>query len=656
MRRSRVAPAPFVAGLLIGLIAAVWLVYSLDSETPVATPPQPCAPTTEAAPQLVAPLPATEARKSVAADPCPRERYVETPGYPDERVRVKRLGSIPPDELYAQNRVILRKVACATDGQGLQISGEVLTDFFCDRSLSMPQGQLLGLQVNVELYHYDTVIQHDPRTGQPHEPRIDPQRTGTLIEGQSTTVKVSKLRGDFAVAGFKLPWLDRPLAPGVYRLIASVRFKTQTSSLREAIRWCSDLYGARPEVDDNTLKVTFQPVMANADLHNEVYHFLIETLGVLVDEAHIHVGRVLEGGTVGFIPPEFATSKCPANIVIRDYHSVMVEQVWNYEDQLDNTDTFLATELDKKEKALDQLPQTEDRDRWRNRWRTEAVEEATRIRRDNGALIEKYGGRLDEAERKMHEHNRAARTSVLKQIADFQDRLALQYWIMCDGVIQYTGWNSIYRAGYDTCIAVENGELPQPVMPALQPDKWPKRREQWKYVPEDLTDVAFEYLRREEETDVWHPAHFTSNHGGSLRLDVAKWSKLRNDWLAEFKAAADQGMASLDTTGEYAVQVWPGLYRQLSVMNEETMLLAWSWEFYIRTHMQQEATAGVIASWTDAPKSLKDELAKRATVPPGTVKTRFDVAANELRSAVLRDFMGRWSKAIRAGVKPPGRE
>jgi hypothetical protein len=666
MRRSRIAPATFAAALLICFISAVWFFFSLKSASPVANAP--VLPTEAAAPaDPIEPTPLPAAAVSARDEPLIwTESSVETPGYPDERVRLRHSEAIPPDELYPQNRVILRQVRVATDRQGLQISGQVLTDFVCDCGpAGLPRGPLLGMKVSVELYYWDCVIPRDAGTDMPRDIHPDPKRDGTLVDGQSVVTTTHELRGEFAVAPFALPLLSKPLPPGIYRLVASLRFKTQSEKLRVAIKWCSDLYGARP-VLDAALKVSFQPVMRNSNLHDEVYDFLINTVRSLEDEARIDVGQIVDDGTIGLVSPELAAGSRPANIVIRDYHYLIADQVAAYEHQLDNVDAVVDAALEAKLCAKlrrDAAPEEADKLRQRkDKWREQAKEDKRRIRRDNGTLVWSHGGRLTVAEHQMLERVKTARASVLTQVADFQDRLALQYWIVFGGVLQYAGWNSMYNPGYAACDAIRLGRLPAAprelqLQGAELVSKWVRRAEQWKYVPRELSEIAFEYLRKKEETEVWAPANFTIVSDKGVTLDIRRWNELRAEWLAEFTATTAEYFAPLVTTKLYAVQVWPKALAQVEAMRDEAMLLAWSWEFYARTELQGEAESAVTADWADAPAHLKERLATEATVTPGSVKTRFDAAGASLGKLVNRgDFISRWSKAVAEGRAPPGRE
>src|SRR5687767_14153810 len=94
---------------------------------------------------------------------CVLQAQADYAGFPEGRVRLGKPDSIPPDELYAQNRVIIKRTDLALVGSGMQLSGEVITDFDADRvppdKADLPKGQLMGIKVDVELYYWDTVFE-----------------------------------------------------------------------------------------------------------------------------------------------------------------------------------------------------------------------------------------------------------------------------------------------------------------------------------------------------------------------------------------------------------------------------------------------------------------------------------------------------------------
>lgn len=657
MRRSRITYAPFAAGLLLGLIATLWFLFGLTPDSPRVQPyvPETGMPAVgeprdfgEGAPPPVTVTPRTEQPLFWQTS------SVETPGLPDERVRQRKVEAILPDELYPSQRVILRHVRIDARSDGMQVSGEVLTDFFADRAPQwLPSGPLLGLRVMVELYEHDVVLARG-RDDVPLPPHIDPRKPGRLVPGQSTEAVISTPRGQFATAPFVLPVLSRPLAPGEYSLVASLRFRVQAEELQLAVKWCSDLYGARVDQDPDTLELTYRDVLSHPELHEEVYTDLLEERRVVSDWVDIHVGALVREHTVRLVGPEAAPE--PANIIIEDLHCTLCAQVSEYTHQLDNVEAVVDQELETKLKIeLKRNANQQEQEklaRLKEKWKQQVVEDKKRIKRDNAALIMRLGGRLNAEETAMLKRIDAARPEVLQQVADFQDRLALNIWILCDGVLRYTGWAAMYLPGYNACEAIQNERLAalQPVLdPTAQALKWQEMVYRWRFVPDSLRDAAFAYLRRKEETNDWHPREFTAHSGQGYKLDTARWAKWREQWLADLDAALN-GWRTVDTTRIYANQAWPLAVALMREMHHQAAALPWSWEYYIRTEVQKEPAAEVTLTWPA-------DIAKRAGNPPGTIKRSFDASRKRVKEAAnIADFMSRYSKAVAAGAKPPGED
>ncbi|MCB9893870.1 MAG: hypothetical protein H6839_05455 [Planctomycetes bacterium] len=687
-RRSRIGPAAFAAGLLIALIIALWTVHiglwspdveptKADRETPEPVyKPDPLPSQQE--PPVDVPKPVPE------QVPLPTERLPSPPpseawgGFPEWRVRQVRPESQPPDELYEQNRVIIRKANVMRTMRGLQITGEVLTDFELDAApfgFKLPPGQLMGLKLHVELYYYETVLDHDPQSDAPREPRVDPRQIGRLVEGQMAEATVTTQFGRFGLARFALPELDKPLAPGLYRLIARLNFKTQKHDLWQAIEWCSDLYGARVDFDEVTLQPTWRSVMDDPFLHEEVFRYLVETKGELSDEARIWVGDIRNGEHIELVPPESATSTTPANFVVWAYHHVVVEQVRALENQLDNVDAVIDAELEKKLRAQPPananaaaVQKLEDLKR---KWIRQADEDKQRIRRDNGDLITKYGGRITPDEREMLEAAEAAQKAVLRQISGFQDRLALRYWSMVDGCLTYTGFHRINHPAWLAWDAIDkrdNGAAAIQRIDKLRAvqntpgglaAKWEARREQWKYCPPDLTEAAFEYLRTKEETDEFDPVHFTEKSGGRILFLPHKWRDMRYEFIETFAPDSEKRLALLDTSRTYAVLVWKDAWQNCQAARDDVLRVSFSWEHYIRTEQMAETRDVVLQDW-ELQNYLRPELKLSdyytgATNAPGTLRNRFDSEVAAVREFInVREFMTRYARAIQEGTTPPG--
>jgi hypothetical protein len=619
---------------------------------------------------------------------CALQAQAEYTGYPGSRVRLSRPESIPPDELYQQNRVILRRTDLAVVGSGMQISGEVVTDFEADRvppdRNDLPKGQLMGVKVNVELYYWDTAVERDPATGKAKMPQIDLKRVGTLVEGQSVTVTIDQSFERFGLAKFTLPALSKPLAPGIYRLVASVRFKTQEAKITESIKWCSDLYGARVEQDPVTLEVTFKNVMQNSDLHDEVYNFLVNTTGTLKDETLIWIGEVWKDGNLSLIPAERGTDKAPANYVIWSYHLSVVGQLIDYQNQLDNVDQEVQKQLDAKLKTELRKNATEEEkkahEERKEKWKKEAEEDKKRIKRDNKALIDKHGGRTSKDEDKRHVSAFTARLAVLEQIARLHDYLSRRYWVMTDGFLQYTGWNSVYNPGYNACDAVQNNDNraaatkrkdaleAAKAAPGGLAAKWEKRREQWKYQPADLTAAAFAYLKQKEETADHDADKFTAVVAAKVEFDTGKWADFRITFVLDFYEKSNTMFKQVITTDVYAVQIWPQALSQLISARDDVIALTYAWDYYTRKELMKEDPEKIKESWKREAEPIAAvplaDYFSRAMSAPGTIKTRFDGSLTAIKSAArIGDFISAYSKAVAKdppieakylpGVRPP---
>jgi hypothetical protein len=599
----------------------------------------------------------------------------EYTGYPETRVRQIRPESQPPDELYDQNRVIIRKTNLTLTGQGMQISGEVVTDFDADGvppGEDLPKGQLTGLKVNVELYYYDTVLERDA-SGAVKEPKLDAKNSGQLVEGQLTTVTVDDYFGNYGLARFTLPVLEKPLAPGVYRLVAHVRFKTQENKLQTAIKWCSDLYGARAEADPDTMEITWHKVMNDPALHDEIYRFLVDTKGELNDVSLLWIGEISKNGTLELVPADKGTARKPANYMIWDYHMVVVHQVLDFEDQLDNVDERVDAELEAKLRVTARKDATEEEikklDDLKEKWKKDAVEDKKRIKRDNGDLITKYGGRTTKQETQRHTSCVAAQKEILDQIALLHEYLTLKYWIMTDGHLPYSGFHRINHPAWQAWDAIEKKDNKASAvariekLKAVQAEpgglaaKWDARKTQWQYVPPTMTAAAFDYLRTKEEKTDFDPEKFTEKDGDIFTLKIDKWVEYRTDFVVKFIEETDNMLAEVDTKSIYAVQVWPQALAQARSARDDVITLSYSWEYYIRVEQLKHDKDDVKESWRSQafqmPDLKLDNYFSRATNAPGTIKNRFDGSINLIKSAAaIGTFKSVYAQAIARQVDP----
>ncbi|MCB9932443.1 MAG: hypothetical protein H6841_03385 [Planctomycetes bacterium] len=576
---------------------------------------------------------------------------METAAYPDHRVQVRH-GVHYPQELYTENRVLLRRLRVESDGRGMRLSGEVLTNLFAESppgEPALPVGPLLGWKLEIALFQNDAMVDTHLPGEVPHLPSLKSSEPGRAVPGQQATITVTELHHVYGLGRFSLPWLEKPLAPGVYFIVVGLNFSSQRPVLRDALCWCPNLYGVHVEEvrDEHTLemKEKRRPVYGHPELHARAYEDLLAQ-GELVDSALIEVGQVLEGGKVSLRGP----GQAEPNLHIRDGYLRRIDELSSAESQFQSWNEWWQQEKRKDEGNL----------------RTEYM----RLWRIFDEAIQARGGPLSPAERLISEQAALAEPQVLKQIRAFQDRLRFRCWVLLDGVLLYAGWHSVNRPGYDTWEAIKKQKYqphqpPQPEPKSVRPntvrDVWRERRELWRYFPDEIRDIAFDYLRRKEETEDFHAERFTKLDAKTIRFDAAKWSTMRAEFLAGFLAQTDEHIAGLDTTGEYAVQVWPTARQQIVDARDAALLLPFAWEWYIRTEQHNEPGADVAAGWGEhsmlLPEHLRSELATQAARPPGRIKDEFDLgyrgAYDQLQTY---EFMNRRRRAIDAGLPLPGQD
>lgn len=597
-------------------------------------------------------------------------------GYPMERVRLVRPEIKPPEDVYPQNRVIIRNTNLALVQNGMQVSGEVWTDFEADRvppGTDLPKGQLTGLRVAIELLYYDTVLMRDPKTEAVLEPKLDPKDPGRLVEGQHMSVTVTQTEGNFGLVRFSLPVLQKPLAPGVYRLVARVRFKSQESKLQQSIKWCSDWYGARGVEDNDTNEMFWTEVMADPELHEEVYRELMDITGEVNDTSLLWIGEIYKDGNLELIAPAQGTDRKPANYMVWSYHMLVVDQLIKYEYELDNVDQVVDAELEQKLKAetrKDAKPEEIKRlEELKEEWKKQAAETKSRVRRENTALIEQFKGRTSKAEVKLHTSSVAARMAILQQIAKLHDYLTFRYWSMLDGHLLYTGYHSINAPAYQAWEAIEKKDnraaslarkqklAEVDAAPGGRKAKWDTRAEQWKYFPPEAMKAAFDYLRTKEEQDKFDAEKFTEKDGDAIILDVAKWAEYRTDFIVKWIELTDQLLADVDTSSVYAVQIWPQAYAQAKSARDDVIVLTYAWEYYIRTEQMEEDKKVVMESWVREGESMPtlklSNYYGRGNNAPGSIKTRFDGSLSIVRSqARIGDFGAAYRRALDKGIEP----
>lgn len=603
-------------------------------------------------------------------------------GFPETRMRQTRPDNpnvFMPEEIYPENRVVIRTTDLMTVGRGMQISGDILTDFDADMVPSTdqntPRGQLQNVNITVELFYYDLVLERDLSTGKAKAPKIDPKDEGRPVPGQSVTVQPKQSFAGFGLASFTLPAMTKPLAPGVYRLVARVRFKSQTTELQTAFKWMSDWYGSRSTYDEETFETIWEPVTGNAKLHEEVYRDLMNRVGQVKTENMIWIGEILQNGTLNMVGPDQGTDRKPANFAIWSHHASIIDQVLEYENQLDNVDAVVDAELELKLKtdgATDEM---------REKWRREAEEDKIRIRRDNKDLIDKFGGRLNKEELQMLTTAKSARMAVMDQVLAFHEYMIYKYWVLVDGLLTYSGWHTVNAPAYNVWEAVTQNDINRSTdarVAALQAardaagglaGRWDTRRTQWRFFPPEVTQMAFNYLRKKEETDSWDAKKFCEKKGDGVELNIENWEKFREDFIVEFHAESEKMLTTVITTNVYSTQLWPDVLASAREARDDVIRSTYAWEHLTRTSEQMgDTTEFVQEAWKNSPiQSLEGIDLKpfysKGTAPPGTLKLRFESSCSKIKNTIgLIDFQVAYRRALEAenvdrrnlpGKRPP---
>jgi hypothetical protein len=585
-------------------------------------------------------------------------------GYPEERVRYqfdKDDGVHMPDPLYLQNRVVLRSLRLETDGYGMQFSGEVVTDFEADRvpgSEELPRGQL-PMVVQVELMMHDLVMRRD-RNRRIVEPRPSATERGMLIEGQSATVTSSIAWGRYALAQFSLPRLDKPLPPGVYRVIARVEFAQQPESVRQALKWCSPLYGWDVEVDDLTGEVAFNPVMDRPERHDEMYREIVENHARVTNDALVYIGETFNGREVRVITPELADARNPANVVLLTHHVNTIGWI----ESLENGEDFVKENLERRMAQAERRADPEEKAEFIRR----AHEEAEAMRRTNASGLKVYGGPNTPEELALRRSVMAALPTVYEQIMRLHDFMAERYWVLVAGVLQYNGFHTANVPGYNMYNAVQlndnraDRDERRSKIPTgeARTRLWQEREEAWRFYPAEARRIAFDYLRTKEERDIWDSEKFTVRRDDQIELDVAKWAAFRQNFIEKFVEDTDRILRDLDTTRLYAVQLWPAARREAIEARDRVITLPFAHEYIVRVTLRDEPAENLMLEWRAEAQNYRhlgvnmDTVLARASVTPRVLQSQFDTSARLVYNLTQleQSFIPVFRAGVKAGLAP----
>lgn len=605
-------------------------------------------------------------------------QQAQRPDFPPNRVRLVRPPNHAPEPYYHQNRIIIRHSEINVVGAGMQISGDLYTDFDCDQApaaLKLPPGQIMGLKVDVQLYSVSVVLKRDK--GVVALPKFDVRAPGTPVEGQTTQVRVDRTQDGFGLASFKLPATARPLAPGIYQLIATLSFQSQEAQQREQIKWCGNFWGEEDEGEDPiTLQRITHKVLGDKERHERYYKQLLEVERKVDSVAVIYMADTLQKAGVVLRGPYQGNDRTPANYVIWDDLIRVVSDVEEFENQYPMIDKELAdfeanqTLIDARLKQLkEKNPRATQSDVIRM-----AREEAKASKKRVDELITMAGGKATRDESRARASSIAARNVVLDQIKQFQDYLTLRYWVLVDGLLPYAGWHPVNKPGYNAfqaCNTKDNRKDADDRLAKLDAIKSAPggedkaradRDEKWKYFPPEVRKVAFAYLDQSLEKADFDSRNFTKKQGAEMLLDIDKWAAYRTKWMEKFLKETDAIFAELDTSVTYHNRVWPQVLAEAQAAREDAICNAYAWEFHTRTSSMKETAKAVVEEWTrEAQSNTALGLQKyidKSQVAPGSVKTRFDGHLTVIKDSIaMPDFISLYRNAVdaKAPVLPGAR-
>jgi hypothetical protein len=575
-------------------------------------------------------------------------------GYPVERVRVVRPEGHMPSLLYYQQRVIFQDIQVVTDGRGMTVLGAVITDFEADivpSGTDLPTGQL-EVEVEVQLYHERTNLR--VRQGEVEHPRLDPTRMGSPVAGQSARFVARDTYGPYGFSRFQLPTMERPLAPGIYRLEAKVVFGGQTGGIRRALKYCSDWYGA--EVvgqDDITLEPIFRRIIDEEDRHEEFYDQILNTVGQVSTVSVLYIGETLRDNRVTLTAPQSGTTRNPANFMIWSDHVRQVGEVLNYQNQFQQVDDELE-EL----RSRDGVPPERIR---------EAEEYAPIMRQTIQQNIDMLGGEASREETDLFRTHEAARQGVLESIMRFEHYLTQRYWCITEGHLTYAGWHTMNSVGFNIFNAIERNDMeaqPKQRRAELQRHResegglegvWERRREAWRFRPREVWDIVRPYLRTKEESDTWDADKFTMEVDGRVMIDLEKFSEFRLNHITSIIESINPLIEEVRTTNLYHNQVWPTALADVERARDLVLTLGFSYEYFVRVRQQDEPPERVTESWESLAEQMPGfeltRLFARARGAPGTIKTQFDTAISNVGNTTgLVEFQVLYRRAVESGA------
>lgn len=569
-------------------------------------------------------------------------------GFPAKRVRPMHTFKYSAgNQPYLENdRVLVRRFSVEVGPRGgMRIVGEILTDFQVEAGRGFPAGPIRNLEIEVALYQVES---------------DGDDKLGDMIPGQRVVAKVSGTEDGgmdvdgapviLGLAPFEMPELDKPLPPGTYRLQARCNFQTQSEDVKKAVKWVKDLWGARVEYGQKEIIDPDDPekkrkiitevelsrtwVWEDPKLHEAMYKEFLNS-EVLVSQGTLFMGNVLDRGGLRITKD---------NVLCRDDSWRVFQQLQLYESQRKQVNDMM--DADKKNNDLP----ADVRKRREN--------DNKNILASLDKLEARSGGKMDSRELSGYNAMQAAMSNIRKRIIEWEDDLAMKYWLLLDGELWYS-WARVNRPGYNVYRAVDisnNKSDKEERIKKLdklkegnnRADRDAKREESWKWHPEAIKKIAFEYFKDSEEKPDFDSEKFTRAEGKSIVLEPAKWAAYRVAFLARFVPRSEEALKTVDVSQNYAIQKWGDAYKAALDAREAIIAHTFCYELTIRTFKIQDKKdrelleAEIMKEW-ELEAGTQEEIKRlrpywiAAKTSPSAMLARFELGIKTAKKIVWID-------------------
>lgn len=593
---------------------------------------------------------------------------IQTEPFPTDRVDLIRPEHMYPQATYTENRVIMSQIEVNPAGFGYQISGRVITNFEVDMAsdagdAAIKDGTLLGIKVEIGLYSIPINLKRKTLDANqlPKEIITPIQKNEILVEcegkAQLTNVTLKEEASGYAEAEFKLPELARPLPPGAYRLIATVRFNAQDGNVRKAFKWVGDMYGGIMEFDEDLGEDVYLDVKDDPELHERTYKDLTDNVGAIKSSAVLYVANMLKKNDL-----DWGTSNAPT-MLIWDHYVEQLGYVETLENQLSDLPDLIR---DARNRAKDDALSEAARDKAKS-----DIEFYEKQEPKIKAEIEMWGGNTRPEERKLRPTAVAARKYILSKVYEWHQWLRRKYWELTDGVLLYGGYHQLNHPGYQAYDTIKSQDMEKSkkareekldaakAAPGGLRAMKEKRDDQWKYQPIAIRREAFDYLDDKLEKATYDGDKFATKEGGKVVFDVDAWAKYRSDFTEKFLTKTDKLLEEVNTSINYAVTIWPSVYNAAVTARDAVIQVGFAWEFYNRCgagpENMREEREDVRTEWKENEPEHLQQIIATAAVSPGAVKSRFDGSISQIKSTIsMSEVTVAYRRAVDAGSVLPG--